>query len=117
MKKTLLSLVISVLVAFSSTGVIATEMRDAEMRDANFDWNNSMSPAGQAIEAAKAENKKAKKVSFEWRDTSKMIKKATKLAKAGKIKEAIKLAKKAKRQAMNAQHQAMVAKNAGPHLF
>ncbi len=112
MKKVLLSLITSAFIALAGISANAEEMRDTK-----FNWNSPMSPVEQAIKDATTENKKAKKAKFEWRDTGKMIKKAKKLAKAGKIAEAIKLAKKARKQAINAQHQALVAKDAGPHLF
>ncbi|CAA6808324.1 MAG: Unknown protein [uncultured Thiotrichaceae bacterium] len=60
---------------------------------------------------AKAENKKAAEVGFEWRDTGKFIKKAEEEKDAEK---AMKLAKKALNQAKMAQVQAEAAKNAGP---
>jgi len=55
--------------------------------------------AAQAIAAAKAAIKAAKEVGGLWRDTEKFLKKAEKAAKAGDDKAAIKLAKKAQRQA------------------
>ncbi len=58
--------------------------------------------AADAIAAAKAANKKAKSVGFEWRDTGKMIKKAEKALKEGDDAKAIKLANKAKKQAESA---------------
>lgn len=69
-----------------------------------------------SIAVASAENKKAKKVGFEWRDTGKMIKKAEKLNAKGKSKDSIALAKKAKEQALNAQQQAKDQANAGPNF-
>ncbi|SMN12170.1 histone protein [uncultured Candidatus Thioglobus sp.] len=65
-----------------------------------------------AISAAKAENKKAKKARFEWRDTGKFIKDAK---KAGG-KKCLKLANKAKGQAILAQKQAVDQANAGPRF-
>lgn len=91
---------------------------NAATYDSKHNWNNSTSsamPASTAIiKSAKAEYKKALKLSFAWRDTAKMIKKAEKLAKKGKMSAAIKLANKAKNQAINGQKQAEVAKTAGP---
>lgn len=72
--------------------------------------------AEAAISAAKAANKGAKSVGYEWRDTGKMIKKAEKLAKEGKTEEAIKLAKKAEMQGKVAQKQAASQKDAGPRF-
>jgi hypothetical protein len=68
----------------------------------------TMSPeAASAINSAKAENKKAAAVGYEWRDTGKLLKKAEAAAKKGQNDEAIKLANKAKTQASLAikQHQ------------
>lgn len=58
--------------------------------------------AADAIAAAKAANAKAKDEFYEWRDTGKLIKKAEKALKNGDEAGAIKLAKKAQRQAENA---------------
>ncbi len=61
----------------------------------------SASPeAVSAISAAKAANKKAKAVGYEWRDTGKTLKKAEALANKGDSAGAIKLAKKAESEAM-----------------
>ena len=56
--------------------------------------------AEAAIAAAKAAQKSAGAVGGEWRDTGKMIKKAEKLLKEGKTKEAAKLAQEAEAQGM-----------------
>lgn len=56
--------------------------------------------AKDAIAAAKDAQKQANSVGGEWRDTGKMIKKAEKLLKQGKNKEAAKLAQEAEAQAM-----------------
>lgn len=64
------------------------------------------------ISAARAENKKAKKVGFEWRDTGKFIKQAK---KAGG-KKCVKLANKARSQAILAQQQAKDQANASPRF-
>ena len=66
-----------------------------------------------AISVASAENKKAKKVGFEWRDTGKFIKQAKKSGG----KKCVKLANKAKGQAILAQKQARAQANAGPVGF
>ena len=58
-----------------------------------------MSPEA-AIAAAKEAQKQANSVGGEWRDTGKMIKKAEKLLKEGKTKEAAKLAQEAEAQGM-----------------
>lgn len=64
------------------------------------------SPAGKAVAAAKAANKKAKALANEWRDTGIMIKKAEAALEDGNAEEAIKQANKAKKQADDAVAQA-----------
>ena len=54
--------------------------------------------AAEAIDAAIGAQKKAASVGGEWRDTSKMIKKAKALLAEGKTEEAKKLAEKAMQQ-------------------
>jgi hypothetical protein len=66
------------------------------------------------IKAAKAENKAAAKVGFEWRDAGKMIKKAEKALADGDTAKAMKLAKMAEFQGKEAQIQAKEQANAGP---
>ena len=56
--------------------------------------------AEDAIADAKEAQKQAQTVGGQWRDTGKMIKKAEKLLKAGKTKEAEKLAREAEAQGM-----------------
>jgi len=80
-------------VAFLSLGLMAGCATTEEGSD------NS---AEAAIAAAKAANKKAKGVGYEWRDTGKMIKKAEKAMEAGDEAGAIKIANKAKKQAEDA---------------
>ena len=63
---------------------------------------DSAGSAADAIAAAKAANAKAKKETYEWRDTGKLIKKAEKALTDGNDAKAIKLANKAQRQAENA---------------
>ena len=71
----------------------------------------SMSPeAASAISGAKAANKKAKAVGYEWRDTGKLLKKAEAAAKSGDNEKAVKLANKAKSEAMMAVKQAELEK-------
>lgn len=72
--------------------------------------------AGTAIASAKEANKEAKKVNFEWRDTGKLIKKAQKAKGDGDFDTAVKLAKKAERQATLALAQEKEQKNAGPRF-
>lgn len=72
--------------------------------------------AQDAISAAKAAQKQAKSVGFEWRDMGKLIKKAEAAAKDGKDKKAIKLANTVVKQGKEAVLQAKVAKTAGPRF-
>jgi len=51
-----------------------------------------------AYDAAQAARKQAAAVGFEWRDTAKILKKAKKLAKAGRFDKAQALARKAQKQ-------------------
>jgi len=51
-----------------------------------------------AYDAAQAARKQAAAVGFEWRDTAKMLKKAKKLAKAGRFDKAQALAYEAQKQ-------------------
>jgi len=76
---------------------------------------HSLDQANAAISAASAANGKAKKVNYEWRDTGKMIKKARKAKGDGEYDKAVKIANKAKRQAVNALAQYNEQKNAKPH--
>ncbi len=85
--------------------------------DHTHNWNkaptaktSSSNACSNAIAAAKAENKKAKKAGFEWRDTGKFLKQAKKVGG----KKCLKLANKAKNQAIAAQQQAKDQANAGP---
>lgn len=66
--------------------------------------------ADAAIAAAKSAQKKAASAEGEWRDVGKFIKKAEKAAKEGKVEQALKLAKKAKRQSELGYLQAMEQK-------
>ncbi len=106
MKKILLSIIVV---------VVSLNIYAGEFKSSSWNWNNTISPAENAINAAKAENKKAKALSFEWRDTGKMLKKATKMANKNP-NGAIKLANKARRQAVNAQNQAREQRSAGPRF-
>jgi len=87
-----------VLVAVFSLGLIAGCASTGE--------ESAGSPAEEAIAAAKAANKKAKGIGYEWRDTGKMIKKAEKALSEGNDAAAIKQANKAKKQANDAIKQA-----------
>lgn len=70
--------------------------------------------AEDAINAAKAAQKEAGAVGFEWRDMGKMIKKAEKAAKDGKADDAIKIADTVVMHGKEALKQAALAKTAGP---
>lgn len=72
--------------------------------------------ADMAIKAAMAVNAKTKAMNVEWRDTGKILKKASAAKAKGKFDEAVKLAGQAERQAKNALAQAEQQKNAGPRL-
>ncbi|NNF95518.1 MAG: DUF4398 domain-containing protein [Halobacteria archaeon] len=69
-----------------------------------------------AINMAKQEQAKAKKVNYEWRDTGKIIKKAEESMKKEDYATAVKLANKAKTQGVLAQQQYQEQKNAGPRF-
>jgi nucleoid-associated protein YgaU len=69
---------------------------------ASTDETSDSSAAEQAISDAKAANAEAKAVNYEWRDTGKIIKQAEKKLAAGDDEGAIKLANKAKAQAVTA---------------
>ena len=88
------------LIAFTlafTTGVLATEL-------------------GDAIKQAKAAQKEAASLGFEWRDTGKIIKNAEVAAKEGNDKKAIKLANIITDQIGSVRKQAAIAKNAGPRF-
>jgi len=72
--------------------------------------------AQSAISDAQAEIDKAKAMGFEWRDSKKMLKKASKAIEEGNLEEAAKITAKAKRQGELAQMQAKDQMNvSGPH--
>lgn len=70
--------------------------------------------AEEAIKAAKAAQKEASSLGFEWRDMAKTIKSAEKAAKEGKDEKAIKLANKISGQIVAIRAQAELSKTAGP---
>ncbi|MCF6188993.1 MAG: hypothetical protein L3J51_00775 [Cocleimonas sp.] len=72
--------------------------------------------ADDAIKAAKSANKEAAAAGFAWTATGKMIKKAEALAKDGKEKKAIKIAKAAEMHSKAGLKQAALAKSAGPRF-
>ncbi|WP_131905353.1 hypothetical protein [Cocleimonas flava] len=88
------------LIAF--TFAFATELLATEVDD--------------AIKQAKAAQKEAASLGFEWRDTGKIIKKAEAAAKEGKDKKAIELATIIIDQLPAVRKQAAIAKNAGPRF-
>ena len=72
--------------------------------------------ADMALKMAKSANSKAKKLYVEWRDTGKIMKKASKAKKAGDFDKAVKLAKQAEKQAKNAIAQYHAQKNVKPRI-
>ena len=72
--------------------------------------------ADMAIASATSANKAVKKVGNEWRDTGKILKSAAKAKKKGDFDKAVKLANKAKQQAVSAMAQYKEQKNAGPRF-
>lgn len=96
------------LIIVAATAALMTACASEPMQKHN------LADANAAIVAANAANGKAKKVFYEWRDTGKVIKKARKAKGAGDFDGAVKLANKAKRQAMNAYAQYEEQKNTKP---
>jgi starvation-inducible outer membrane lipoprotein len=76
----------------------------------------SKADAMAAIDMAKQEAAKAKKVNYVWRDTGKIIKQAEEAMKKEDYATAVKLANKAKTQGMLAQQQYEEQKNAKPRF-
>jgi hypothetical protein len=69
----------------------------------------------QAQKEAVAEIDKAKAAGYEWRDSRGILKKAEAAEKAGDHEKALKLAKQAKKQGIDAVAQSKTQTNAGPH--
>lgn len=69
------------------------------------------------VKQAQASIKKAKSVDSEWSKSGKLLKKADRAAKAGDMKSAIKLARKAKFEGDMAYKQGVDQKDAAPWLF
>ncbi len=69
----------------------------------------------EVVTQAKKEMKVAKSMDALWRDTGKFLKKADKAKKAGDDDKAMKLAKKALKQAQLAQAQGMAEMSAAPY--
>ncbi|MCP4074564.1 MAG: hypothetical protein GY744_00070 [Gammaproteobacteria bacterium] len=65
----------------------------------------SYASADSAIASAEKAQQAAAEVGYEWRDTGLMIKEAKKLAASGKNEEAIKLAKRAEEEGLDALNQ------------
>lgn len=86
MKRTIQSLVLGAILALSGGLTTAAALDSMDVKN--------------AIAAAKAAQKQANAAGGEWRDTGKMIKKAEKLLKEGKLEEAEKLARTAEAQGM-----------------
>ncbi len=76
----------------------------------------TLNDANMALKSAMKANGAAKKLSAEWRDTGKVLKKARKAKGKGEFDKAVKLANKAKRQAQNAVAQYHEQKNLKPRL-
>jgi starvation-inducible outer membrane lipoprotein len=76
----------------------------------------SLDEVNMALKSAEAANAAAKKLNVEWRDTGKIIDKARADKGKGKFDDAVKLAGKAERQALNAVKQFDEQKNAGPNF-
>lgn len=76
----------------------------------------SLNDANMALKSAMKANGAAKKLYVEWRDTGKLLKKARKAKKNGDYDKAVKLAGKAKRQALNAVAQRKAQRNTKPRI-
>ena len=76
----------------------------------------TLNDANMALKSAKKANSAAKKIYVEWRDTGKILKKATKAKNKGNFDVAVKLANKAETQAKNAVAQAKSQRNVKPRL-
>ena len=84
---------------------------------ATHNWNDgSVDLFAKLVTEARAENKKAADLGFEWRDTVKFIDQAVKLKEAGKKDKAMDLIKYAKHQGILSQNQAKDQANAGPNF-
>ena len=76
----------------------------------------TLDEANMAIKSAMTANGKAKKMYVEWRDTGKVLKQARAAKGKGQFDEAVKLAGKAERQAINAVKQHEDQKDVKPML-
>lgn len=69
-----------------------------------------------AVKAAKVEQKKARKLGFEWNTIKKLMKAAKKLHKKGDVKGSLKLVEEANKHGILGQRQAKDQENAGPNF-
>ena len=76
----------------------------------------TLDEANMALKSAMSANAAAKKLTYEWRDTGKILKKARAAKGKGDFDTAVKLAGKAERQAKNAVKQYHDQKNVKPML-
>lgn len=76
----------------------------------------SLADANMALQSAMSANEAAKKMYVEWRDTGKIMDKARAAKGKGDFDDAVKLAGKAERQALNAVAQANAQKNSQPRI-
>ncbi len=99
-----------------TTLVVFALSAQAEFMSKEHNWNNTPDQYKAAVKAAKAEQKLARSLGFEWRDIGKFLKTANKKYKAGDVKGALKWVEKAKTQAILGQRQAKDQANAGPRF-
>jgi len=117
MKKILLTTAVTL--ALSSLSVQADPLKTQYEHNWKEASTHSVTTYKAALKAAKAEQKKAKKVGFEWNTIGGkkgLLVKAKKLQKKGNEKEAIKLLEIAKAHAILGQKQAKDQANAGPNF-
>lgn len=110
MKNILLTTVVAL--ALSSLSVQA----DLLKVEHEHNWKNTSNYAS-VLKSTKAEQRRVKKVGFEWNTIKKLMKSAAKKHKAGNDKSAIKLLMTAKDHAILGQQQAKDQANAGPVSF
>lgn len=116
MKKILLTTVVTLALSFFSVQADLLKVK----HEHNWKETSAHSTTYKvALKAAKAEQKKAKKVGFEWNTIGGkkgLLAKAKKLQKKGDERGAIKLLKIAKAHAILGQKQARDQVNAGPNF-
>lgn len=76
----------------------------------------SLADANMALQSAMSANEAAKKMYVEWRDTGEILDKARAAKGKGDFDDAVKLAGKAEKQAINAVAQANAQKNSQPRI-